>query len=97
MGIDTPEDVMVLLGESFEQGGLLLSEHKLGENFFDLGTGQAGELFQKFVNYRQKLAIVVKDLSSKSERVQELASEHRQHPWVRFFSSEQEGRDWLAE
>tara|TARA_B100002003_G_scaffold251929_1_gene299027 strand:+ start:7098 stop:7421 length:324 start_codon:yes stop_codon:yes gene_type:complete len=91
-------EVMTLLGESFDRGGgLIIRETELGENFFDLSTGLAGELFQKFCNYQQKLAIVIGDLGNYSERLQELASEHRKHQNVRFFLSEEQGQAWLDE
>jgi len=60
-----------------------------------LSTGLAGELFQKFCNYQQKLAVVIGDLGNYSERLQELASEHNRHQNVRFFSAEEQARAWL--
>lgn len=37
---------------------IILYEHQLTPQFFDLKTGIAGELLQKFSNYRMQLAIV---------------------------------------
>lgn len=88
-------DVMELLGKSMAQQGLLLGEEDLGSSFFDLSTGIAGELFQKFTNYNQKLAIVVADFSVYSPRMQELALEHSKHSQIRFFATEEAGRAWL--
>ncbi len=51
MSLDSPEDVMDLLGESIAKRGLVLTEAELGEKFFDLSSGLAGELFQKFTTY----------------------------------------------
>ncbi|NKB34575.1 MAG: DUF4180 domain-containing protein [Pseudomonadales bacterium] len=90
-------NVMKLLSSSFEQEGMLISEHDLGPAFFDLSTGLAGEIFQKFANYNQKLAIVVADLSNYSQRIQELALEHSNHSHIRFVSSEEAGREWLKQ
>ena len=51
MRLDSAADVMGLLGESAGKRGLVLTEAELGENFFDLSTGLAGELFQKFTTW----------------------------------------------
>lgn len=37
---------------------MVLYKESLNESFFDLKTGLAGEILQKFSNYRFKLAIV---------------------------------------
>lgn len=63
--------------------------------FFNLRTGFAGEMLQKFVNYRAKLAIVVADPQAHGERFAELVYEHQAHPHVRFFTSEADARSWL--
>jgi len=38
--------------------GMILYKENLDESFFDLKTGLAGEILQKFSNYRFKIAIV---------------------------------------
>ena len=49
-----------LIGDVTYQGArkLVLSEQQLDPAFFDLTTGLAGEVLQKFVNYRIALAII---------------------------------------
>ena len=89
-------DIPDALAHSIDQGGLLLDESRFGPDFFDLRSGLAGELFQKFSNYRAKLAIVVADAHAYGGRFGELIFEHRTHPNVRFFSSEQLARQWLS-
>lgn len=79
-----------------ERGGLLIDEQDLGPDFFDLRTGLAGEVFQKFTNYRVRLALVISAPSSHGTRFAELAREHSNHPSVRIFESEQTARRWLA-
>ncbi len=97
MPFNQQSEVMALLGESFERGGLLMKEADLGENFFDVSTGLAGELLQKFCNYKQKLALIIDDLNKHSEPLQELAWEHRKHLNIQFFLNEEQGRVWLNE
>jgi hypothetical protein len=77
-------------------GGLLLDESQLGPDFFDLRTGLAGEVFQKFTNYRVRLALVVADPDAYCPRFAELAREHRAHNAVRIVGTEQLARQWLA-
>jgi hypothetical protein len=89
-------DIAGALGASIERGGLLLDEMQLGAGFFDLRTGLAGEVLQKFTNYRARLAIVVADPAAYGSRFAELIYEHRTHAAVRFFGSEQLARQWLA-
>lgn len=94
--IDDVGDIGSALASGMESGGLLLDESQLGSRFFDLRTGLAGEVFQKFTNYRVRLAIVVAEPRAYGSRIGELVHEHRQHNAVRFFGSAREARTWLA-
>jgi hypothetical protein len=96
IGIHSPGDIAAALAAGMENGGLLLDETQLGATFFDLRTGLAGEVFQKFTNYRVRLAIVVANPGAHGARLSELIHEHRSHDAVRFFSSHQLARQWLA-
>ena len=96
-GILSADDISAALAASVEQGGLVIDEKQLSADFFDLKTGLAGLVLQKFVNYRTKLAVIVRDPSGYGARFSELAYEHRTHPTVRFFNSEQPARQWLAQ
>jgi hypothetical protein len=94
--IDSPADIAAALSASIDQGGLLLDESQLGADFFELRTGLAGEVLQKFTNYRARLAIVIADASAYGSRFSELVYEHRSHNAVRFFEFEQLARRWLS-
>ena len=96
MRIDAPGDVAAALAASIEHGGLILDEQQLSPAFFDLRTGLAGEVLQKFTSYRARLAIVIADEGAYGSRFSELAYEHRTHRLVRFFSTGQLARQWLA-
>ena len=93
--IREPGDIATALSAGMEDGGLLIDEQQLGGNFFDLSTGLAGEVLQKFTNYRVRLAIVIGDVKAHGNRFSELVYEHRSHRSVRFFDSEQRARQWL--
>ena len=93
--IDGQGDIAAALGASIDSGGLILDESQLGAAFFDLRTGLAGEVLQRFTNYRARLAIVVADPDAYGARFSELAYEHRTHRSVRFFAAGRLARQWL--
>jgi uncharacterized protein DUF4180 len=95
VAIRSVKDIPEALGASYRNNGLLVAEADLGPEFFDLRSGLAGELLQKFVNYRARLAIVLADPNAHGQRFSELVYEHRVHPAVRFFISEDAANAWL--
>lgn len=60
MLIKTVEDGLDLLGNLYYQGfdKIILFEQNITPDLFDLKNGIAGEVLQKFSNYRVRLAIV---------------------------------------
>lgn len=54
------QDAIDLLGNASYQGadGVIVEEPNFNPNFFDLKTGIAWEILQKYTNYRMKFAIV---------------------------------------
>ena len=93
--IRSSSDINDALVKGIGQGGVVATEEDLCPEFFDLRTGFAGELLQKFVNYRVRLAVVISDPSAYGERFSELVSEHATHGSVRFFRFEEDARLWL--
>ena len=73
---------------------MVLQEDELGTEFFSLGEGLLGELFQKLVNYKQHVALIVSDEDAYGARVRELINEHRSHPTIRFFRSREDAEAW---
>ena len=96
-GIQSASDISAALKASVERGGLVLDEKDLSPDFFDLTTGLASKVLQKFVSYRTRLAVIIRDPSIHGGRFGELMNEHRIHPTVRFFSAEQAARQWLSQ
>ena len=88
-------DISDALGACIGRPGLILTENDLAPEFYDLRSGLAGELFQKFMNYRLRIAIVLPDPQAYGERFNELAYEHRSHSMIRFVSSQDEAITWL--
>lgn len=58
--INNIEDGLELVGNIYFQGfdAVILNEINIVTNFFDLKTGIAGEILQKFSTYRIRLAII---------------------------------------
>lgn len=88
-------DISSALAECLGSGGLILTESNLAREFFDLRSGLAGELFQKFINYKVRIALVVPNPEAYGERFAELASEHSTHNLIRVVDSLEEGTKWL--
>jgi len=70
--INTVEDAVDLLGNADYQGAqrIVIHQSQLHPDFLELKSGLAGEILQKFSNYRMQLAIVgdFRNISSKSLR-----------------------------
>jgi hypothetical protein len=94
ISIQSQEDISAAVGASLGRG-LILAENDLGVEFFDLRTGLLGELMQKFVNYRTRVAIIVAAPDNHGARFSELAQEHATHPTVRFVRSLEDARQWM--
>ncbi|GGT17133.1 DUF4180 domain-containing protein [Streptomyces purpureus] len=64
----TEQDALDLIGEGFYQGAgwVAVPADRLPEDFFRLRTRLAGDIVQKFVNYRMGLA-VIGDISRHTE------------------------------
>ncbi|NIG55438.1 DUF4180 domain-containing protein [Chitinophaga sp. Cy-1792] len=58
--ISNTEDALDLLGNLYYQDveRVILHEDNITPAFFDLSTGIAGEILQKYTNYKMRLAIV---------------------------------------
>lgn len=80
--VSTPQDALDLIGPA---GVVALPVERLDPRFFDLRTGLAGEIMQKFVNYRTQLAVVgdVSAWTARSEAFAALVRESNRgrHVW----------------
>ena len=94
IAIRSMSDVSDAVGASFGTAGLILAESDLAPEFFDLKTGLAGELFQKFTNYQLRLVLVVPNPERYGDRFNELAREHRTHNNIRIVSTRDEAYAW---
>jgi hypothetical protein len=51
-------DIMANVGYLHDSQKIIVHKESLGEEFFDLSTGLAGGILQKFSNYRVRLVVV---------------------------------------
>jgi hypothetical protein len=79
-------DLMANIGRD-----LIMHKHNFDPHFFDLGTGLAGEILQKFTNYRVRLAIIG-DFDRVSKNFQAFIDESNQHGQYLFVSSLNEAK-----
>jgi Domain of unknown function (DUF4180) len=93
--IDSFPTISDAVGKCYSSAGLILTEQDVSPEFFNLRSGLAGELFQKFTNYRLHLALVLQNTDAYGERFSELVLEHRTHPMIRFFNSVDEARAFV--
>ncbi len=59
--INTPEEALQLIVDLYYQEGInkiIIHENNIIPAFFDLKTGIAGEILQKFSNYKAQLVII---------------------------------------
>ena len=91
-------DALDLLGNVYYQGfdSLILLEKNITPDFFDLKNGLAGEILQKFSNYRMALAIVGDFARYPSTSLQAFILECNRGKQVRFVASTQEALEILA-
>jgi hypothetical protein len=63
--VASEQDALDLIGASFGRAEIVaVPASRLDERFFTLRTGFAGEIMQKFVNYRVRL-VIVGDISAR--------------------------------
>ncbi len=91
-------DVNDVLGYCFEHGDsrLLLHADNLPQGFFDLSTGVAGAILQKFRQYRIRLAVVWSPQEVKhSARFAEMAAEENKGSHFRMTEDREAAATWL--
>ncbi len=97
--VSTPQEAMDLIATArYETGceALILPKEALHEDFFRLGTGLAGEVLQKFVNYGMKVAVVGDFSHYTSKPLQDFIRESNRGKTVFFVSTEAEALEKLG-
>ena len=90
--ISTIEDGTNLLGDLYYQGfdKVIIHEKNIAPPFFDLKTRIAGEILQKFSNYKVKLAIIGDFKAYQSKSLHDFIYESNKMSLVNFLASTEE-------
>lgn len=96
--INNVQDVLDLFGELYGQyyDGIILYERNIIPDFFDLQTKLAGEILQKFSNYRIRLVIVGDWSKYTSRSLEAFICESNRGKTVNFSSSPTEAVKLLS-
>jgi hypothetical protein len=96
--INNVEDGVDLIGNIYYQGfdKAIVYEKNITPLFFDLSTKIAGEILQKFSNYRMRLAIVGDFSKYPSKSMSDFISESNQHGQINFVNSKLEAVNALS-
>lgn len=90
--IKTAGDALDLLGSLYYQGfdKVIIHEKNITSVFFDLKNGMAGDILQKFSNYRFKLAIIGSFEKYTSRSLQDFIRESNKGRLINFVRSAEE-------
>jgi hypothetical protein len=96
--IATAEGGTNLVGNLYFQGinKVILDEENISPEFFDLKTGLAGEILQKFSTYRIRLAIVGDFRKYTSKSIRDFILESNARGQICFVGSEKEAIEILT-
>jgi hypothetical protein len=94
--LQTESDVLNLIGICVENDAdrILLYENHLPESFFDMKTGHAGMILQKFVNYHLKVAAIISPTRIRG-RFEEFVTETNRRSHFRVFHDRELAECWL--
>lgn len=96
--IKTAEDGLDLLGNLYYQDfdKIILHQQNIIPDFFDLKNGIAGEILQKFSNYRVRLAIVGDFDQYESKSIKDFIYESNKGKHINFLNSKAEALKILS-
>jgi len=97
MTLNSEGDALDIIAACFESNTNLVLLHSeiLSENFFNLRTGLAGMVLQKFINYQVKVAVIIKNEENFNDRFREMVLEANKGNNFRFFKTIIEAEPWL--
>lgn len=95
--LSTENDALDLVALCWEHETYALMIHytAFSENFFKLKTKVAGDIIQKFINYRIKAAAIIPKETIQNVRFKEMAMEINKGEHFRLYESKEEAEEWL--
>jgi len=96
--INELEDAVDLLGNSEYLGAscIVLLKEQINPDFFNLKTGLAGDILQKFSNYKKRLAIVGDFSNISSKSLKDFIYESNKTRRINFIASMEEAEAILS-
>lgn len=96
--IQNADDALDLLGNVYYQGfdKMIIHQKNLTPDFFDLKNKMAGEILQKFTNYRVRLAIVGDFSTFSSNSLTDFIYESNKGKHINFLTSVSEALNILS-
>ncbi|MDD3716690.1 MAG: DUF4180 domain-containing protein [Candidatus Marinimicrobia bacterium] len=94
----TVQEILDLMADVHYRGArkIILRKEQLTPAFFDLKTGFAGEVLQKFANYYMQLAIIGDFSQIRSKSLQDFIRESNKGKQVFFVGNTQEAIQYLT-
>jgi hypothetical protein len=98
MLLSNSQDALDLLGNCGYMGAdqIILHEKNITPDFFDLQTGIAGEILQKFSNYRIRVAIIGDFTKYTRKSIRDFIFESNKRGFVNFVVSDEDARKILG-
>lgn len=95
--ITNAEEALQILADLYYQecDSIILHEKNISPDFFDLKTGLAGEILQKFSNYRMRLAIVGDFSKYPGQSIKDFIFESNKGRHINFLASVVEAKEKL--
>lgn len=92
--VNEVQDALDLMADLYYQGisKIILHEKNLVAGFFDLRTGIAGEILQKFSNYKVQLAIIGDFSKFTAKSLKDFIFESNKHGHVNFVGTFDEAK-----
>jgi hypothetical protein len=96
--VKTPEEALQLIVDLYYQDfdKIIIHEKNIASEFFDLKTGIAGEILQKFSNYRVRLVIVGDFIQYPGKSIKDFIYESNNGRQVNFLDSVEEAVERLS-
>lgn len=90
--VTSAEELLDFMADAGYNGStaMIIHSQTLSSGFFDLRTGFAGEILQKFSNYRMRLAIVGDFTNIKSKALRDFIRESNTRGTINFVGSTEE-------
>lgn len=96
--IHETQDALNLMAESAYLGStkIIIHEKNINPDFFNLKTGLAGEILQKFSNYNASLAIIGDHSRRASKSLKDFIFESNKYGRINFVNTIEEAREKLT-